>query len=240
MVEIVIGAASVVVAIVAIFAGIRQRRRKELAFAVAARTPLLRTQERVSEKLQIVFGEETVEDVHLFACAIENTGNQEILPSEYGGAPLRLVLSPESSAAARILTADFLAKPEGSDARATVSDNAVEIPPVLINSGDRMALQVVVAALTGGDIQLQARIAGVKLTKLRLTTPMWWRIATWTVGAAGWGLLMIGLASDEQNYLVVGLGIAVMVAAISVRAELDKRTAKRRAEMAGGLPTGPT
>ena len=235
--EVITGIGGILVGIVSAVIAMRQQRRRELSYGVVARTPLLRTKKQVSKKLKLVFDDEAVDDVYLFACAIENSGNREILPQEYLNTPLRLALAPESgSGDARILTADFLRKPGGLNPTTTVTNSTVDIAPVLLNSGDSMVLQVVVAGLTDGDIRLEARIAGVKVKELRLHTSRLWLVSAWLVAASGYAIFMLGFLPDETDWGLTAIGGVLVAVGIAVPVLLNRRASRRRADLASDLP----
>ncbi len=153
-----LGAFSAFGALVAAIIGIYvQRRRKALSYDVVANTRLLSMEEEIGGSLQILFQGTSVTKVRLVSVRLENTGNVPVLPSDFIE-PIGIRLK----GGGRILTADVAeANPKNVRPEVQLSSALVSIKPILLNRRDFFVVKMI-AAECDGDLEVDARIAGVK------------------------------------------------------------------------------
>lgn len=235
--EAILGIVGGAVGLISLLIGVltyRSRRKKELSYGVVARTALLSTTRPVSERLEIRFEDEAVHDVHLAIVTLLNSGNAAIDVTDYREGPLRLRLADLSpGSVARLLTVEVLDTiPEGlrSSVATMINENRAEIQPLLLNPGDAVVLQMIVAPFPKGTIALDARLVDVKVRPLKfggLTIPT---ALAGFAAVAGW-MLMITYPTEFLFWL--GIGLLLLSGGAFFFA--SRRTAKRKARLSAGF-----
>lgn len=136
-----------------------QRRKKSLSYEILSSTPLLKPQEELKGRLQILFDSKPVADVYLLLIRISNTGNMPIMADDFER-PLSVELGPE----ARILTLDVSEKrPESLKPVARPKEGGIiMVEPLLLNGGDSFILKVIVSQYDSEKFEIDGRIAGVR------------------------------------------------------------------------------
>ena len=133
-----------------------QRDRRELAFGVFYETPLLGVSRELAGRVQISLDGQAVPNLRLVVLAVKNSGNRPILAVDFH---TPLVIRFGSGATA--LSAQVARRvPENLPISASLSNNEVHIPPLLLNPGDFAIVKVLttgVAACPTADV----RLAGV-------------------------------------------------------------------------------
>jgi len=143
--------------LVSIFLYQKQRQRKELAYEIISKTPLLGAKEEIRGGLQVMFHGKPVQNPHLIVVRIINSGNLPITSTDYER-PISLGFGEE----AQILTAETI-RTNPSNLRASVKAEGkkVVIAPILLNQGDSITLKILIAEFTG-QVVVDCRITGVK------------------------------------------------------------------------------
>jgi len=145
------------VLILLIVAYLGQRQHKALSYEVISRVPLLSLQEETSGQIQILFEDKPVENVQLAVIKITNSGNTPITSGDYER-PVSLSFGEN----AQILTADVTqTEPESLQPSISIENNKAVLTPVLLNSGDSIALKLLVSN-SSGELVVDGRIVGVK------------------------------------------------------------------------------
>jgi hypothetical protein len=154
---------------------LRQRRRRALTYEVLSCTSLISQPEEAEGYLQIVFGEQRVQQVHLLMIRITNSGNQPIESTQYER-PLTLCVKEP----ARILTAEVVETNRSGLLKELLPGGADEwqsrLPPdlaldtnlrmipvrrILLNGGDSLVIKMLVSEYKPGDFSLDGRVVGV-------------------------------------------------------------------------------
>lgn len=135
----------------------KQGQKKALEYEIISSTPLLSMEEEVKGKLQILFDEEPVKQVHLIQVMIFNSGNVPILSTDFKR-PVGVSFGKE----AQILTAEVAeVNPDSLDVSTEIKGDEVVLVPTLLNQGDSVKLKMLVSRF-GGQIAVDGRIVGVK------------------------------------------------------------------------------
>jgi len=155
VVAVVIAVATIVTMVVL---HIRQRQHKSLSYEVISVLSLLRRTEEVEAKIEMLFNEEVVRDIHLAVVRIVNSGNVSIKANDYER-PLSLNFGEKS----RVLSAE-VSETVPSSLHATVrldGANKVVVEPVLLNAKDSFKVKVLVSQ-PNEQVKVDARVEGVK------------------------------------------------------------------------------
>lgn len=155
-----VGAVVALVAFVtSVFTLIRQRTNKAISFDVVNVAPLLRIQDEIKDKLQIIFEGRGITEAHLVVLDLYNSGTVPILPQDYFQ-PVSFDFGDPSET--EILNAEIL---ETSPSNMAVSiarkDSTIELEPVLLNPADSIRLKVLLTRVCG-KIKGKWRIVGIK------------------------------------------------------------------------------
>ena len=128
----------------------------ELAFGVFYETPLLGVSRELAGRVQISLDGQSVPNLRLVVLAVKNSGNRPILAVDFH-TPLVVRLG----AGATVLSAEVARRvPENLPVDVSLTDNEVNIPPLLLNPGDFAIIKVLTtgaAARPTADV----RLAGV-------------------------------------------------------------------------------
>lgn len=136
------------------------RNRKSLSYEVISNTPLLSSNELIRERLQILYDDVPVKNVHLLVLKIINDGKQPITGSDFIK-PLSFKLPEQSN----ILSFETLSlKPENLDVELNFSENNLYLKTDLLNSYDSITLKII-ASSYDFELTADARIVGVKEIK---------------------------------------------------------------------------
>jgi hypothetical protein len=134
-----------------------QRQRKSLSYHILSQTPLFEVGEELKGKLQILYEGNAVENVHLLLIRLANTGNQPIVPQDY-----ERLITIHVGRNARLLSAEiYESEPRDLGATLSIEGSALQISPVLMNSGDSMTIKIL-ASNPASELEFDSRIVGVK------------------------------------------------------------------------------
>lgn len=148
---------ALVAILVSIFLYQKQRQRKELAYEIISKTPLLGAKEEIRGGLQVMFHGKPVQNPHLIMVRIINSGNLPITSNDYER-PISLGFGEE----AQILTAETIStNPDNLRVSIKAEGKKVVIAPMLLNQGDSITLKILIAEFAGQMI-VDGRITGVK------------------------------------------------------------------------------
>jgi len=161
-----------ILAIIAILTSVglylRQRRHKQLSYAILSQTPLLSMAEEIKDKLQVLYEGKIVRQVHLIMVKIMNSGKIPILSTDFV-IPINLDFE-----GARILTAEIhKTSPQSLEASINIEDNMAVVSPNLLNEGDAITLKMLVSEFKD-KIMVKGRVVGVKeIRELVARTSRW-------------------------------------------------------------------
>lgn len=140
---------------------VRQRTPKALDYRLLIHQPILIGVAR--DRLEVLSRNTgvVVEDPHLLAIRVGNTGKKEILRSDFER-PLRLLLDPPT----RILSSDVTrSHPSNLSVATTIGEGgqSVTIEPTLLNPGDSFDLQIITNGAPRRTGLLEGRVAGLRM-----------------------------------------------------------------------------
>jgi hypothetical protein len=142
----------------------RSRRRRSISYGVLATIPVLTERQEIGGRLEIRFNGEVVEDVSVALVQVFNSGTEAIQATDVER-PLQLVIQGDG----RILAAEIVETvPEQLIQPIELVDSKVVFAPTLLNAGDVVTLQPVLAQ-TRGTFALEGRVAGV--SRFRRSAP---------------------------------------------------------------------
>ena len=150
-------------AFTALFFAAKQTKKKRLQYEVQTSSQLLTQSEELAGKVQVLFETHEVNNIDLWIIRVVNTGNTEILQSDF--------VTPVSfsfAASAVVLSAVIVrSTPENLGARVDVESNVVTLQALLINRGEHAAIKILVANSAQKTVSVNARIVGMtKITEL--------------------------------------------------------------------------
>lgn len=133
------------------------RNRKNLSYEIITNTLLLTAKKEIREKLQILYEEKPVKNVHLFLIKITNNGKQPIDEKDFKKT-LDFVFSEDG----KILSAEIIKmRPANLQASLNFENNKISVNPILLNSKDSFEIKTIV---NGENLTLNCdtRIVGIQ------------------------------------------------------------------------------
>lgn len=152
-----------IVGVIGVVVTFRQlvQNRKGLSYKIESITPVLRVEQGLNKKIEILLDGEPVRDVHLILITLINTGNSSIKPVDYERA-VSITIQGE----AKILSIEVVEKhPKRLGEVVEDSNNTCVIfKKILLNSKDYFTLKLLVSDFSGNttDLYVDGRIDGVK------------------------------------------------------------------------------
>lgn len=144
----------------------KARTKKSLSYEVVSEYPLISVDDEIKGKLQILLNGKPVENVHLLSIRFINDGNVPIIADDYER-PLSVTFEGEPN----ILSTEFVSgSPDKLTITLKVDKNALEIEPVLMNSGDFFSIKILIGQYSG-KYDIDYRIVGVKTVRRRRQIP---------------------------------------------------------------------
>jgi len=188
---IIVGIAAIVVTVIIYMA---QRRKKSLTYEVLSETALLRRQEELEGRLQILFDSKPIKDAYLLLIRFENNGNTPILQTDFER-PVYINLGKET----QVLICDTSAKkPEALKPKLLPETGRISIEPLLLNSRDSFNVKAIVSQYDHNSLKIDGRIAGVK--EIEQPSKGFWRqelpLAA-TMFAVFFTVVLFGLVSES-------------------------------------------
>jgi hypothetical protein len=146
--------AIIVGAIVAIVIYLKERSRKIFSFKLLSVTPLLSVNEELRGKVKITYESKPVEDVNLVLIEFINSGNEEILDTDYIE-PITVSFGNES----QILLSEVVeVKPSPFKIYANTDGRLVTLSKTTLNAGDCVTVKALVTKLE--SVSVNGRITG--------------------------------------------------------------------------------
>lgn len=145
---------------VAVYQAVSNRQRRALTYEVLAQIPIARVRDDSSDKIQVLYDGQPVQNVFMVVVQFRNDGNVPIRCDDYEE-PL-VVWVPRG----RILAADLA---EGMVNLAPAIDEqeaGVKLSPRLLNPKDEASIRLLIADY-GGELKIHARIVGVTQVRER-------------------------------------------------------------------------
>ena len=141
----------------------KQHQTKEFVYDVTTNTSVLKISDEYKDSLKINYKDTSVQDLKLILIKFANTGNVPIEASHYDqNRPVSITFNGNG---AKVLTHDVVDKsPSNMDVNLQVTENRINISPVLLNGGDTFSIKLLVSDFFG-DIIVDGRIVGVKAIK---------------------------------------------------------------------------
>jgi hypothetical protein len=159
---------AVIAVIVTIAVYLSQRSRKELSYEVLWDFPLIGIR-NVEEGLQLLFKGRPLRNAFLFQLRLVNSGNTPIVPADFER-PLSMNFGKDVI----LLNVEVEeANPENLKASLLVKNQSIVLNPVLLNSEDSITIRCMLSEYDG-NIEVDARIAGVKKVEERLRSYSSW------------------------------------------------------------------
>jgi hypothetical protein len=135
----------------------KRRAQKAFSWRVLMDAPLV-TKKEGTEKVEVLYAGQPVENLHLLRVEFRNSGGKEIEAKDFAE-PCRLTFPPNTSLFDPVVVdtvpEDFAPEIEHDGATVTLK-------PTLMNSGDRVTVQCLVASDHPVQPKVSARISGVR------------------------------------------------------------------------------
>ncbi len=136
------------------------RNRKHLTYQILTNTQLLKHDNEIRDKVQILVDGVSAENVQLMILKIINTGRQSIDEKDFKQ-NLDFVFSSTDSESVAILSADLSKKqPDNMKVRISRSDNTLSVEPIMLNYKDSFEIKVLLNS-NKAIVTPDARITGV-------------------------------------------------------------------------------
>jgi hypothetical protein len=166
--------AIIIGAMVAIFIYLKGRSRKLVSYKLLTEERLISISSELKDKLEIFYQSKKVEDVILFKIEIANSGNKEILETDYNE-PITISFGVTS----RILSCELNEfKPAYFNVSVTASEKIITLSKTLFNVGESLTVKALVSKPEFYSVK--GRIAGGKIEQNipKTQSPnFWWYIA---------------------------------------------------------------
>jgi len=150
---------SVIAAILTLAIYLLTRKKKSLSYEILSENPLISIDDELKGKgkLQMLYEEQPVENVHLLIVKFINSGNVPITKADFE-TPITLRLEGTS----KVLSAEQVeANPDNLVTPLTIEDRLITVKPGLMNGGDFFTVKVLIGQY-GGSSAVDARIVGVQ------------------------------------------------------------------------------
>lgn len=135
-----------------------KRRRKRLSLEVISESVVASVQKGAAQEIQIYFRKEPINNVHLLVLRLFNSGNVPITKDDYDES-----VSIGFGDSASLLTGEKTgASPLNLDVSWKIRENSFVISPLLLNQGDEMIFNCLVAGYLADNLKVDTRIVGVK------------------------------------------------------------------------------
>ena len=132
-----------------------QRQIKELAFGIVSSRRLLSVADEVSPRVTVELDGKSVKNLHLVVYGVKNSGHRAISQSDFQRA-LKISF-PEG----QVISAGIASEvPSNLGATLVATESSVELNPVLLNSGDKLLIQVLLSARSPSE-SVDARIIDI-------------------------------------------------------------------------------
>lgn len=155
---VILSVCAIVVAIIGIYL---RSSRKGFTYYLESANLVVNVEERVADKVSIFYEDMKVENVHLIGMDMWNSGNQPIRDSDFVKS-----VSFEFNEDALILSVSIVEKePSNLEPIYEFSGNKMELKPLLLNSGDKICLNILVSDWDSDVLEVDGRIVGVKEIK---------------------------------------------------------------------------
>jgi subtilisin-like proprotein convertase family protein len=172
---------SIIAAILSVTIYFLTRKKKALSYEVLSEYPLISIDDEIKGKLQILYGGNPVENVHLLLVKFINNGNIPIIASDFER-HLTLRLKGESNVLSAVRVK---ASPDNLTASLEIKDKVITVAPALMNGGDFFTVKVLIGQY-GGSFDVDARIVGVKSIRVvRRQAQTEWMHREWRVAFIG-------------------------------------------------------
>ncbi len=153
-----VGAIATIGAIIAAFViYYLQKSKKRLSYEIISNTQLIGVNNKIQDKIKILYDEKQVANVHLISIKFVNNGNEPISVDDFDKP-----ISIRYNSTVNILTHEIVERvPEDLDAVIGKKEKFLEITPLLLNTKDEFTVNIL-ASDFNGDLDISARIRGVK------------------------------------------------------------------------------
>lgn len=176
-----------------------QKRKKRLGYKVLWRLPLVVIHDELKDdgQLTISFNGKPVKDIHLVLIKIVNTGNVPIASGDYES-PFSIRYGNDST----VLSAEVVNElPVDLDPILSVSKNAIDIKPLLLNPGDMFVVKSIVKDFQK-DVVAVARVIGVDEIKHIGSQPK--QRTGWYYTALGLGIILVCIFVPKFQIVILG------------------------------------
>ncbi|MCC5619770.1 hypothetical protein [Nostoc sp. CHAB 5715] len=132
-----------------------QRQTKELAFGIVSSRRLLSVADEVSSRVTVELDGKSVKNLHLLVYGLKNSGHRAISPNDFQRA-LKISF-PEGQVISAEITSEV---PSKLGATLVATESSIELNPLLLNSGDKLLIQVLLSASSPSE-SVDARIIDI-------------------------------------------------------------------------------
>ena len=189
------------------------RKKKGLSYEIVRNNRLFKVDSSLQSRIQVIVDGKPAINVTLVIIDIQNTGNEAIRREDFD-VPCRFSFG---SGAEVISTRILEAKPRDLAANIAVGDRSITLEPLLLNSGDRLSIEVLLTDSTSAVVQ-SGRVVGIAeikniIRKAHRSDYTWWAVfLSIASGIAGY-FAQRSLSSPNSflNLAVSGLAASSLV-----------------------------
>ena len=153
---------AIIAVLVSLILFILSTKSKGFSYYIESANSVVRVEENVSDKVEVLYEGSKVENVNLIVVTIRNSGNLSIEKEDF----TRPVLFGFGWDAKVLSVSVVETEPPSFDPSFLLNDNTVELVPILLNGGDNFIVNFLVSDWDPDAFEVHGRIVGVKDIKL--------------------------------------------------------------------------
>lgn len=174
------------------------RLRKSLAYEIVTFTAIVGIQDKVKDRVKILFDGKEIPNAQLYEIKIINDGKQPIEKKDFEK-PLEIVFDSD----AEIFSAEVMeTQPSNLSLDYKIEKNKIVVEPLLLNKQDSFSIKGIVNA-KAKDVICNARIAGIKEVSKKLHNVMFDKFLKriWLLVGCSISFLIILESAKRYNYI---------------------------------------
>jgi len=153
---------AIIAVLVSLILFIFRTKRKGFSYYIESASAVVSVEEKVADQVEVSFGGNKVENVHLIVMTIRNSGNQSIQSEDFIN-PVNFGFGWD----ALILSSSIVeTEPPSLDPIFNLNSRTIELSPLLLNGGDNFTVNFLVSNWDPDALEVHGRIVGVKDIKL--------------------------------------------------------------------------
>ena len=180
------------------------RKKKGLSYKVVRNDRLFKVNSSLQSRIQVIVDGQPAPNLTLVLIDIQNTGNEAIRREDFD-VPCRFSFETRADV---ISTRVLESKPRDLAANIAIGDKSITLEPLLLNSGDRLSIEVLLTD-PSATVQQSGRVVGVaeikNVTGKAHKTDVTWGIVSLSIASGV-------IASELSSYPGASFAVALLAA----------------------------